>query len=264
MIQITKKLKKNNFIPVTYPIYTKAEAKEKGLKFKHWGDAKEGQYGLSDDGYVAECIYRREYNGKVEYTYPYGRQWLTAWGKLEFEPHWKSNNFSTVSTKSYNQLETQKKSADLAIDAYLSYKLAGKSPDWDQIGKIYRPDQKTPAIAAKRLMKTKEVKKIMQDKLKDVLLDRQIDEGFVLDVIKDAIEVAKVKEDSGNMIRAAKELSEFLDMKPKSKQVTESLEMDISHQIADSYEKQTKKLKATQTRMLDEESNTDTREESEY
>jgi hypothetical protein len=57
------------------------------------------------------------------------------------------------------------------------------------------------------------------------------------------------------MIRAAKELSEFLDMKPKTKQVTESLEMDMSHQIADSYETQTKKLKATQTRQLDEENN---------
>ena len=96
---------------------------------------------------------------------------------------------------------------------------------------------------------------MIQDKLKEVLTDKNIDEGFVLDVIKDAIEVAKVKEDSGNMIRAAKELSEFLDMKPKTKQVTESLEMDMSHQIADSYEKQTKKLKATQTRQIDEENN---------
>ena len=43
------------------------------------GEAQEGQYGISDDGYVAECIYRKEYGDKVEYTYPYGRQWLTAW-----------------------------------------------------------------------------------------------------------------------------------------------------------------------------------------
>ena len=97
----------------------------------------------------------------------------------------------------------------------------------------------------------------MTDKLKEILTDKEIDEGFVLDTIKDAISVAKVKEDAANMIRAAKELSEFLDMKPKNKQVTESLEMDMSHQIADTYEKQTKKLKATQTRLLDEENNQD-------
>src|SRR5210317_727358 len=253
MIQITKKLKRNNFQPETFRVYTKAEAKENGLTWKHWGEAKEGEFGISDDGYIAECIYRKEYKDKVEYTYPYGRQWLTAWGKLEFEPHWKSNNFSTVSTKSYNDLEVQKRGADLAMDAYIAFKMAGKLPNWDTIGKLYRPDQQNPAIAAKRLFKTKQVKKMIQDKLKDVLTDKNIDEGFVLDVIKDAIEVAKVKEDSGNMIRAAKELSEFLDMKPKTKQVTESLEMDMSHQIEANFETQTKKLKATQTRQVNEE-----------
>ncbi len=142
--------------------------------------------------------------------------------------------------------------ADLAMDAYIAFKMAGKLPNWDTIGKLYRPDQENPAIAAKRLFKTKQVKKMIQDKLKEVLVDKNIDEGFVLDVIKDAIEVAKVKEDSGNMIRAAKELSEFLDMKPKTKQVTESLEMDMSHQIEANFETQTKKLKATQTRQVDE------------
>ena len=40
--------------------------------------------------------------------------------------------------------------------------------------------------------------------------------------------------------------------------------MDMSHQIADSYEKQTKKLKATKTRAIDEENDTDQREESQY
>jgi len=252
MITIKKKLKRNNFQPQTFRVYTKAEAKENGLTWKHWGEAKEGEFGISDDGYIAECIYRKKYKDKVEYTYPYGRQWLTAWGKLEFEPHWKSNNFSTVSTKSYNDLEVQKRGADLAMDAYIAFKMAGKLPNWDTIGKLYRPDQENPAIAAKRLFKTKQVKKMIQDKLKEVLVDKNIDEGFVLDVIKDAIEVAKVKEDSGNMIRAAKELSEFLDMKPKTKQVTESLEMDMSHQIEANFETQTKKLKATQTRQIDE------------
>ena len=70
MITITKKLKRNNFQPQTFRVYTKAEAKGKGLKWKHWGEAKEGEYGISDDGYVAECIYRKVYGEKVEYTYP--------------------------------------------------------------------------------------------------------------------------------------------------------------------------------------------------
>ena len=137
------------------------------------------------------------------------------------------------------------------------YKMAGEQPNWDTIGSLYRPEQKNPGLSAKRLFKLKQVKKMIEDKLKDILINKDIDEGFVLDVIKDAIDVARVKEDSGNMIRAAKELSEFLDMKPKTKQFTETLEVDISHQIADSYEKQTKKLKATQTKELDEKNSKD-------
>jgi len=257
MIKITKKLKKNDFQPMDYPVYKKEEADEQGLRYKAWNACKEGEYGLSDDNYVSECIYRKEYKGKVEYTYPYGRQWMSVWSKLEFEPHYRSNNFSTVSTKSYNDLEVTKKGASIAMDAYVAYKVAGLPPDWAQIGTLYRPDQDNPVIAAKRLFKTKQVKKMIQDKLKEILIDKNIDEGFVLDVIKDAIEVAKIKEDPGNMIRAAKELGDFLDMKPKQKEITESLEIDMTHQIQDSYKKQTKKLKATQTRKIDEEDNQD-------
>ena len=253
MIKITSRLKANNFESVDYEVYPKEEFKKLGKKYKHWDKCSQGDWGISDDGYVAECLQRNIYGTSVEMVFPYGRQWAKKTAKLEFEPHYHSKNYSNVSTKSYAELEAGRDRAELAIDAFLAYKLAGETPDMYKIGKIYRPDQKKPDIAVRKLLKTKEVKKIMADKLKEILVDKEIDEGYVLDVMKDAIDTAKVKEDPANMIRAAKELSVFLDMQPKNKQVTESIEMDMSHQIADTYDKQTKKLKATQTRMLDEE-----------
>ena len=93
---------------------------------------------------------------------------------------------------------------------------------------------------------------MIEEKLKEILTEKGIDEGFVLDTMKDAIEVAKVKESSADMIRAAKELSIFLDMAPKTKQVTESLEVDMTHQIEANYEEQRKKLKATKISEVDE------------
>ena len=253
MIKITRRLKANNFESTDYEVYTKEEFKKIGKVYKHWNKCKPGDWGISDDGYVAECLQRNIYGTSIEMVFPYGRQWVSKTGKLEFEPHYHSKNYSNVSTKTYAELEAVRDRAELAIDAFLAYKISGKKPDLHKIGTIYRPDQKNPQMAVKKLLKTKEVKKIMADKLKEILIDREIDEGYVLDVIKDAVDVAKMKEDPANMIRAAKELSEFLDMKPKNKQITESIEMDMSHQIADTYDKQTKKLKATQTRMLDEE-----------
>ena len=224
MIKITKKLKINEYKPKVFPVYTDIEADELGILYKHWQDCGPGEFGLSDDNYVSECIARNNY---------------------------KSNNFSTVSTKSYGELEAQTGRADLAVTAYLTYKMAGLSPDMHKIGSIYRPDQKNPVIAAKRLFKTKEAKKMIEEKLKEILTDKKIDEGFVLDTIKDAIEVAKVKESSADMIRAAKELSIFLDMAPKQKQVTDTLEIDMTSQIQDNYEKQRKKLKATKVQDVD-------------
>ena len=253
MIKITKKLKKNNFKSVDYPIYTGVEADEEGIIYKYWQECNPGDWGICDDEYVSECISRNQYKDNTEMVFPFGRQWLGNHRKLEFEPHYSSGNFCTVSTKSYNELEAQSRRTELAVDAFLAYKTAGKSPDLDKIGTIYRPDQKNPSIAAKKLFKLKEVKKMIEEKLKEILTDKEIDEGFVLDVIKDAIEVAKVKESSADMIRAAKELSIFLDMAPKTKQLTESLEVDMTHQIEDNYEKQRKKLKATKTQDIDEE-----------
>ena len=248
MIKITKKLKKNNFVAKDYPVWSKEEAKD--LTYKHWQKCEEGELGISDDGFIAECIYKKKYKRGTEMTFPYGRQWLGHNRYLEFKPHYKSGNFNTVSTKPYSEIEANSKRAELAVDAYLAYKIAGESPDLNAIGKLYRPDQKEPHIAAKRLLKSKETKQMIKEKLQEILTDKGVDEGYVLDVMKDAIIVAKMKEDSGSMIRAAKELSIFLDMAPNKSSQTETIEMDISHQIANQYETQTKKLKATQKKEL--------------
>lgn len=247
MITIPRKLKINNFEEVDYEVFPKKEFK---LKYKHWKDCKEGEWGISDDGYIAQCLAVKTYASGIEMTYPYGKQWVTKTSKLEFEPHWESKNFNSVSTKSNMELELQKRRSKDVLDAYMTYIFAGKTPDFEKLGQMYRPDQKKPAWTVKRLLKTKGMKQMIKDKMKEVLTERGIDEGYVLDTIKDAIGVAKVNEDPGNMIKAAKELSDYLDMKPKAKTQTDTLELDLSHQIEANFEKQTKKLTATKTQEL--------------
>ena len=44
MIKITKKLKRNNFKSQTFQVFTKQEAKEQGLKWKHWGGDNTWRY----------------------------------------------------------------------------------------------------------------------------------------------------------------------------------------------------------------------------
>tara|TARA_Y100000768_G_scaffold385814_1_gene372753 strand:- start:5643 stop:6425 length:783 start_codon:yes stop_codon:yes gene_type:complete len=247
MITIPRKLKINNFQEVEYEVYPVKDFK---LTHKHWKKCKEGDWGVSDDGYVAQCLAVKTYSSGVEMTYPYGKQWVTKTSKLEFLPHWETKSFNSVSTKSQMELELQKRRSKDVLEAYMTYIMAGKTPDFEKLGQMYRPDQKKPAWTVKRLLKTKGMKQMIKDKMKEVLTERGIDEGYVLDTIKDAIGVAKVNEDPGNMIKAAKELSDYLDMKPKAKTQTDTLELDLSHQIEANFEKQTKKLTATKTQEL--------------
>jgi len=248
-LKITRKLKINNYEPIDYYIYEKSAYLKDAL---YWKDCKEGDWGLSDDGYVAECIARNTYASGIEMVFPYGKQWVTKTSKLEFLPHYETKSYGSVSKKSYMDQELQRTRTTNVLDAYITYIMAGKTPDFEKLGQMYRPDHEKPIWSVKRLLKTKGMKQMIKDKMKEVLNERGIDEGFVLDTIKDAIDVAKVKEDSGNMIRAAKELGDFLDMKPKTKTATESIEMDITHQIQDNFEKQQKKLTATKTQEMDD------------
>ena len=266
MIKIPRKLKINNFVEREYEVFTEEgwDAMEHETPtVRHWNKCKVGEWGLSDDGWIAECLAVNTYATGVEMTYCYGKQWVTKTSKLLFMPHWESKNFSGTSIKSHMDLELQKTRTKNLVDAYMTYVMAGKSPDFDKLGQMYRPDQKKPAWTVKRLLKTKGMKEMIKEKMQEVLTERGIDEGYVLDTIKDAIGVAKVNEDPGNMIKAAKELSDYLDMKPKAKTQTDTLELDLSHQIEANFEKQTKKLTATKTKDIEnEEANLHLGEES--
>jgi hypothetical protein len=59
--------------PTTYAILKKEEADEKNLPYKYWREADEGEYGLSDDNYVAKVISKSIYKPSSVYIrYPYG------------------------------------------------------------------------------------------------------------------------------------------------------------------------------------------------
>ena len=96
MYEIT--INHKNIGPTQYKIYKEDEATQEGVEFKHWKKAEQGEYGLSDDGYVARVIKRKDYEDKVNNkTNTYIR---FPWGYNFFNPNGKSRPLLVKGRKS--------------------------------------------------------------------------------------------------------------------------------------------------------------------
>jgi len=63
-----------------YPVYSREEADELGLSYKHPFEVSEGEYGISSDGEVAICL-KRSLPNKKKYTYvkyPWGPSFVNS------------------------------------------------------------------------------------------------------------------------------------------------------------------------------------------
>lgn len=248
---ITRKFKKNNFKKVTYPIYTQEEANTKEITYKAWRECQVGDFGLSDDGYVAECIYRKEYKDQEQLTFPFGRQWVKGKTLLKYLPHKESGEYTQVGTKTWVEREAGTTRTKNAVKAYADMMLGGHRIDWGLIGKIYRSDQERPDLTAKRLFKQERIQKMLDDEIQKALDTRGISQGDVLDMILGGIEIAKENKDASNMLRGAEQFVRILDMLPKKSTQTDTVQLDMTSTILDKIAKEEKKsLKMSQKKEL--------------
>ena len=213
----------------------------------HWKKAWKDGWAETDDGYVAQCLAKTTYKdakGRVKRLIKLtcGIQWVSENSKLLFEPNKAAGIYSMVKPRTWQERESGKTRTKNVVNAYVSKVFAGKKVDWNELGTIYRPDEKVPAATAKRLFKEKVVKRMVEEKMKEVLASKGINRGFVLDVIRKSIDIAENKEDVANMLRAAENLVDILEMKPNKKVTTDTLQIDMTNQIADKIETEEKKM----------------------
>ena len=223
-----------------YTIYTKDEADNEGIDYKPWKSCRGGDWGLSTDGYVAECLKRRQYKSKpgvypkgVSYNlvFPYGQAFYSAKyperGSLEYRKHEKSGTYSSISSKSSWELERNRTRTKNFVQAYVKQYLGGKL-DYNVLGRIYRSDEKTPIVRAKSLLKKKYIKDMIDKQLSEILTSKGIDEGTVFDMLIEAADMARDKEQASNLLRVAENFIEIFGMKSK-KEVSNEFEADITY-----------------------------------
>ena len=62
-----------------YPVYSREEADELGLSYKHPFEVSEGEYGISSDGEVSICLKRSTMkNGRLNVKYPWGPSFVSS------------------------------------------------------------------------------------------------------------------------------------------------------------------------------------------
>ena len=249
MEKLKRKLKKKTKV---YNIYTQNEADEAGLDYSHWKQTQTGDYALSDDGFVGKCIGRKDYTdkkGRVKtfVRLAYGANWAGNTNKIQYLKNKEYGVYTQANPEANNWAvrEANTTRAKNLVNAYVGQLTSTKKVDYNQLGMIYRPDQKEPAATVRRVLKQEVIKKMVEKKLREVLSEKGINNSSVLDTMLEGLDIARAKQDVTNMIKISDAFMELLEMKPNKKITTDMLQLDVSNSIGDIIAKEEKTLKVS-------------------
>ena len=235
----------------TYFVYTKQEADNDNISYKHWKEVEPGDHGLTDDDYVAVCIGKNIYTDKQKRERAFIKLscavgWVSKNTQMLYEPNRDFGLYSQVKPDYWVRKEIRSTRFKNAVTAYVEQLLNQTGINWDIIGNIYRPEQKIPAATVRRLFKQQEVRDVVEEKLKAILSEKGITQERVLELYERGLLMAETKIDIGNYIKIIDTYADLLEMKPGKKITTESVEFGISSSIADQIASEEKKLKLEQ------------------
>jgi 3-methyladenine DNA glycosylase Tag len=83
---------------------------------------------------------------------------------------------------------------------------------------------------------------MVEKKVKELLSDKAINKEFALDNIIRALQMAESKGDVNNFLKANDYIMDLLEMKPNKQLITDTVQVDMTKQIADTIAKEEKKL----------------------
>jgi hypothetical protein len=223
-------------------IYTKAEADERGISYKHWREANIGGWAITDDEYVGFYYGRYDFPKRGDDTKKRRERYVSyfGFGNLmcsRVKPYAYSTRKATgrfQSDKSWNQALASLRISKMCVKIYVKTLLQDGKVDWATLGRILGPKDEKPEWKARRVFKTQEFKAMVEDELDKALTKKGIDKDYVLSIYERAIALAESNEDPGNMLKAAGDLGKLVGLAPKVTNVTESWQIEgTSKQMED-------------------------------
>ncbi len=129
------------------------------------------------------------------------------------------------SKRRWIKYELGKTRTKLVIKAYVRQLVSGKI-EWEKLGQMYRPDQQQPVWTLKRLLKTEETQRMVNEEIDKLLTDEGITAKFTIKKRKEVLEKAIEKNDLTNANRVLDSFEDKLDMKPKETKFLRTTQID--------------------------------------
>jgi len=233
--------------PTDYKVYKQEEMDSEGRPYIYWKEAKEGDYALSDDGFCAKVIKRTKYPNDRGSHSIYLR---VPWGYVMWNPKYPSKKFKVKGRvtphtfkgqplfqgfkrrekfKNLAMCYAQTMNKDLSIDLAMGTQTDSEHINW------------------KRRMNTEEFRSMVREELQKLLSNHGYTGDFTMELLGEAIELAKGKKDVSNLMRAVENLQDMHGMKDKSlTKTTTSIEAVSTRKMLDELDEEEKRLKATQ------------------
>ena len=240
---------KGDDAPTTYKIYRQKEADNENLEYKHWREAKEGEYGVSDDEFVAKVISKSVYNPSSIYIrYPYGYTF--------FNPKYSSTKLKASGRKANNTI-SGKTQWEVLTNGQKMKNLAmvyAQTMDYDKtIEHVLENPSNNQKVMWKKRMKKERFKDMVRDELQALLKDHGLTEAYTLELLEETIKKAKDKGDVTNLMRAVDNLQDMHGMKDKHLiKTTEQIEATSNTKLIDELRETEDKLIATKTTVTEE------------
>ena len=240
---------KGDDAPTTYKIYRQKEADNENLEYKHWREAKEGEYGVSDDEFVAKVISKSVYNPSSIYVrYPDGYTF--------FNPKYNSTKLKASGRKANNTI-SGKTQWEVLTNGQKMKNLAmvyATKMDYDKaIEHVLDNPTDNQKVMWKRRMKKEKFKDMVREELQSLLKEHGMTEEYTLQLLSDTIDTARAKGDVTNLMRAVDNLQDMHGMKEKNQiKTVEQIEATSNTKLIDELRETEEKLTATKTTIKEE------------
>ena len=241
---------KGDKAPTTYTVFDKKEADSNQINYKYWKEANEGEYGLSDDNYVAKVISKSKYKPTSVYIrFPFGYTFYNPnYSSVKLNADGRRAN-NTISGKTHWEvISNGQKMKNLAM-------VYAQTMDYDKtINHVLDNPSDNQKIMWKRRMKKEKFKDMVRDELQALLKEHGMTEEYTLQLLSDTIDTAKAKGDVTNLMRAVDNLQDMHGMKDKNQiKTVEQIEATSNVKLIDELREEEEKLTATRITTKEEE-----------